>query len=70
MRTLLQGVDTVISCDPNDRVYRNADVWFCDGKIEGIGTFAGNADKTFDCRGMILASSTPIIICISISPEA
>lgn len=54
MRTLLRGLDTVISCDPNDRVYRNADVWFCDGKIEGIGTFAGNADKTFDCRGMIL----------------
>ena len=31
MRTLLKDVDTVISCDGADRVYRNTDIWFRDG---------------------------------------
>jgi len=54
MRTLLKGIDTVISCDPSDRIYKDVDIWFCDGQIEGIGAFQGEADKVYDCRGMIL----------------
>ncbi len=37
MRTLLKNVGTVISCDEQDRVYRNTDVWFLDGHIEKLG---------------------------------
>ena len=36
MRTLLKDVDTVISCDGADRVYRNTDVWFRDGLLRKI----------------------------------
>ena len=54
MRTLLKDVDTVISCDGADRVYRNTDVWFRDGLIERIGPQDQVADQAFDCSGMLL----------------
>ena len=54
MRTLLKNVDTVISCDGEDRVYRNTDVWFKDGLIERIGPLDEIADQAFDCTGMLL----------------
>ena len=54
MRTLLKNVDTVVSCDGEDRVYRNTDVWFRDGLIEKIGTLDEAPEQVFDCTGMIL----------------
>ena len=54
MRTLLKNVDTVISCDREDQVYRYTDVWFRDGVIERIGAGEGKPDEVFDCTGMIL----------------
>ncbi|MBQ3488151.1 MAG: amidohydrolase family protein, partial [Clostridia bacterium] len=54
MRTLLKNVDAVISCDRQDRIYRNTDVWFRDGLIECIGEQAVTPDRTYDCRRMIL----------------
>lgn len=54
MRTLLKNVDTVISCDEQDRVYRQTDVWFSDGRIERIGPMDQQPDKVFDCSGMLL----------------
>ena len=54
MRTLLKNVDTIISCDGADRVYRNTDVWFRDGVIEHIGPLDQVADQAFDCSEMLL----------------
>ena len=54
MRTLLKNVDTVISCDGEDRVYRHTDVWFSDGIIDRIGAGEGKPDEVFDCTGLIL----------------
>ena len=44
MLTLLKNVDTVISCDGEDRVYRHTDLWFRDGIIEKIGPLEEKAD--------------------------
>ena len=54
MRTLLKNVDTVVSCDGQDRVYRHTDIWFRDGMIEKIGPLDEQPDQAFDCTGMIL----------------
>lgn len=54
MRTCLQNVHTVISCDDSDRVYHNVDVWFRDGVIERIGNLEGEADQCIDASDMIL----------------
>ena len=48
MRTLLKNVDTVISCDEQDRVYRQTDVWFSDGRIERIGPMDQQPDKVLN----------------------
>ena len=54
MRTRLKNVDTVVSCDGQDRVYRHTDIWFRDGMIEKIGPLDEQPDQAFDCTGMIL----------------
>ena len=54
MRTLLKNVDTVVSCDGQDLVYRHTDIWFRDGMIEKIGPLDEQPDQAFDCTGMIL----------------
>ncbi len=54
MRTLLKNIDTVISCDGQDRVYRQTDLWFRDGLIEKIGPLNEKADKIYNCTGMLL----------------
>ena len=54
MITLLKNVDTIISCDEEDRVYQNTDVWFQDGSIAKIGPAYAKPDLTYDCAGMIL----------------
>ena len=45
---------TIVSCDDWDHIYHNADVWFRDGVIEGIGNMTGDADLCFDASDMIL----------------
>ena len=54
MRTLLKNVDTIVSCDGEDRIYKNTDLWFSDGRIERIGPSDRPADRVFDCSGMLL----------------
>lgn len=54
MLTRLKNIDTVVTCDENDRVLKNVDLWFSDGEILAIGPYDGNADQTFDCSNMIV----------------
>lgn len=54
MKTCLRNVHTIVSCDDWDHIYHNADVWFRDGVIEGIGNMTGDADLCFDASDMIL----------------
>ena len=54
MRTLLRNVDTIVSCDKEDRIYKNTDLWFSDGRIERIGPSEETYEQVFDCSGMLL----------------
>ena len=54
MLTRLKNVDTVVSCDAADTVYRHTDVWFSDGAIAAIGPMDTVPDLEYDCSGMLL----------------
>lgn len=54
MRIRLKHADTIISCDEQDRVYRNTDLWMRDGVIEAIGASEAMADETIDASGMLV----------------
>ncbi len=54
MLTLLKNIDTVISCDFADSVYRNTDLWFENGSIVRIGSWDRTADRVYDCTNMIV----------------
>ena len=54
MRIRLKHADTIISCDEQDRVYRNTDLWMRDGVIEAIGASETKADETIDASGMLV----------------
>lgn len=54
MLTLLKKIDTVVSCDFADSVYRNTDLWFENGSIVRIGSWDRTADRIFDCTDMIV----------------
>ena len=45
MLTRLRHVDTIVSCDGADTVYRNCDLWFLDGVIARIGTWNQTPDR-------------------------
>ncbi len=54
MKTLLiQNIDAIISCDGNDRVYENANLFCEDGIIRSIGPESFPADRVIDGRGML-----------------
>ncbi|MCL2695148.1 MAG: 8-oxoguanine deaminase [Clostridiales bacterium] len=44
MKTLLQNVDMVVTCNDKDEVLRGVDIWFEDGVISHIGTHGEIAD--------------------------
>ena len=54
MLTRLKNVDTIVSCDRFDTVYRHTDLWFENGEIVKIGSFNGLPDVEYDCSGMIV----------------
>jgi cytosine/adenosine deaminase-related metal-dependent hydrolase len=54
MLTLLKNIDTVVSCDFADSVYRNTDLWFENGSIVRIGSWDRTADRVYDCTNMIV----------------
>lgn len=54
MLTLLRNVDTVVTCDCDDRIVRHTDVWFRDGRIEKIGPMEETPDETIDAAECFL----------------
>lgn len=54
MLTRLKGIDTIVSCDPLDRVYTDTELWFENGEIVHIGSWDRSADREYDCKGMIV----------------
>ena len=54
MLTRLQNIDTIVSCDERDRVYRNVDLWFQNGVIVAVGAYDGTPDTTIDARNLIV----------------
>lgn len=53
MLTRIQKADTIVSCDGSDTVYRNCDLWFCDGAIAQIGDWDAVPDREYDGRGLL-----------------
>jgi len=51
-------MDTLIKngrvIDPANQIDDVCDVWISDGKIEGVGTFEGEAQHTIDATGLIV----------------
>ncbi len=54
MLTRLKSVDTIVSCDALDRVYRHTDLWFENGVIAHIGDWDRTADREYDGTGTIV----------------
>ena len=54
MLTRLRNIDTVVTCDAQDTVLHNTDLWFSDGQIVAIGAYAGKPDAEYDCSEMIV----------------
>lgn len=54
MLTRLKNIDTLVTCDPSDRVLKHTDLWISDGEIHCIGPYEGQADESVDCSGMIV----------------
>lgn len=54
MKTLLKNIDTVVTCDDNDTILHNVDLWMDGGKICHIGSLDVKADKEYDCANMFL----------------
>lgn len=55
MLTCLKNIDTIVTCDANDTVYRYTDLWFSDGEIAHIGAWDREPDAVYDCRGMLVS---------------
>lgn len=54
MRTRIQGVHTIVTCDMEDRVLHDTDLWIRDGRIEAIGFLDAAADITYSGRDCFL----------------
>lgn len=54
MLTRLKNIETVVTCDGSDHVFKNVDLWFSDGVITAIGDLNAAADREYDCSGMIV----------------
>ena len=48
---LLKNASAVISCDEENKIYYNADIYIRDGEIISIGTVDLKADKCYDMTG-------------------
>ena len=54
MLTRLKNIDTIVTCDLCDHVYRHTDLWFENGSIIQIGTSDRVPDAEYDCSDMIV----------------
>ena len=50
---LLTNLDTVVTCDGDDRVLHGVNLFCRDGRIEAIDTLPHEADETIDASGML-----------------
>lgn len=53
MRLLIQNIRALVSCDGQDRVFENVNLFSEDGIIRSIGPEAPAADRVLDARGML-----------------
>lgn len=54
MLTRLKNIDTIVTCDYVDSVFRHTDLWFENGVIAKIGEWDRTPDKEFLCSDMII----------------
>ena len=54
MITCLKNVHTIVSCDPDDTVCHNTDLWLQDHLIAGIGPCGLKADRVIDASDLIV----------------
>ncbi|MBQ1631229.1 MAG: amidohydrolase family protein [Clostridia bacterium] len=54
MLTRLKNVDTIVTCDICDHVFRHVDLWFENGEIIKIGSLDRIPDAEYDCSDMIV----------------
>ena len=54
MLTLLKNVDTIVSCDEEDRIYSATDLWFMDDRIARIGPWDAVPDRVVDASDCLL----------------
>ncbi|MCI8525420.1 MAG: 8-oxoguanine deaminase [Oscillospiraceae bacterium] len=52
-RLLIRNIRSLVSCDDQDRVYENVNVYCEDGLIRSIGPDAPEADEVLDATGML-----------------
>ncbi len=50
---LIKNIRSLVSCDSNDTVYENANIYIVDGLIKSIGSEAPEADEVIDGSGML-----------------
>jgi hypothetical protein len=50
---LVKNIDALVSCDGDDRVYENVNLYAEDGVIRSIGPETPEADRVIDGRGML-----------------
>ena len=54
MLTRIKNANTVVTCDAQDTVLHNTDIWFKDGRIFRIGALDAKADEEYDASRMIV----------------
>ena len=52
-RLLVRNIQTLVSCDEQDQVFQNVNIYCEDGLIRSIGPEAPEADEVIDATGMI-----------------
>ena len=52
-RLLIRNIKTLVSCDAEDRVYENVNLYCEDGLIRSIGPEAPAADEVLDASHML-----------------
>ncbi len=54
MKLLVKDIDTVVSCDESDNVYKNVNILFENGVIKSIGKEVRDADEIIDGKNFIM----------------
>lgn len=52
-RLLIKNISTIVTCDDNDSVFKNSDIYIENGVIKMIGNVEVEADEVIDAKNMI-----------------